>query len=92
MSKLSPDELQKRQEYLKQQRDKLLAMKKQQREKQLVTAEKANPKRPQSARAARKAMETSGVGPSSQTEEDQKKMAMRKAIADKLKMEVIGKH
>lgn len=40
MSKLSPDELQKRQQYLKEQRDKLLAMKKQEREKQLLTAEK----------------------------------------------------
>ena len=88
MSKLSPEELKKRQEYLKEQRDKLLSMKKQQREKQLNIAEKTS-KRPSSARAARKAMEMQQPAPPS--EEDEKKMAMRKAIADKLKLEVIGK-
>ena len=84
---MSQDELKKRQEYLKEQRDKLLALKKQQREKQLNTAEKTT-KRPSSARAARIAMQAT---PPAQTQEDEKKMAMRRAIADKLKMEVIGK-
>ena len=89
LSQLSPDELRKRQEFLQQQRDKLLAMKKETREKQLGAAAKSQPQRPQSARAARSAMkngpETAG------NKEDQKKMAMRKAIAEKLREEVIGK-
>ena len=39
MSKINEDELAKRTAYLKQQRDKLLAMKKAEREKQLAEAE-----------------------------------------------------
>ena len=53
LSQLSPEELKKRQEFLRQQRDKLLAMKKDAREKQLGVATQSQPGRPQSARAAR---------------------------------------
>ncbi|WAR20105.1 CFA36-like protein [Mya arenaria] len=41
MAGMSADEIKKRQEYLRQQRDKLIAMKKAEREKQLLTAEQA---------------------------------------------------
>lgn len=50
----SPAELQKREEYLKQQRDKLLALKKKERNKNLSTfTEEQAKSRPKSARAAR---------------------------------------
>lgn len=92
MSNMNPDELKKRQEYLKQQRDKLLEMKKKEREKQLLAAEKSQPKRPMSARMAKSAMQE---GPSNESDklspEEEKKMAMRKAIADRLKAEMLGK-
>ena len=61
MEKMSPDELKRRQEYLKEQREKLLKMKQQDREKQLTTALKSNPARPQSARAARAALANEGI-------------------------------
>lgn len=88
MSKLSPDELKKRQEFLREQRDKLLTMKKQAREKQLGETTSQRPQRPQSAHAARSAM--AGKADSTKSAEDEKKIAMRKAIAAKLKAEVIG--
>ncbi len=91
MSKMTPEELMKRQKFLKEQRDKLLDMKKQERQKQLGVAEKANPDRPRSARIARTAMHHEPLPPTADVEEDRKKMAMRKAIADRLKAEVIGK-
>lgn len=91
LSQLSPEELKKRQTFLSQQRDKLLAMKKEAREKQLGAATKSQPQRPQSARAARSAMNRSQEQKSPDAAEDQKKLAMRKAIADKLRQEVIGK-
>ena len=73
---------------MKSQRDKLLTMKKEAREKQLRLDVKAQPKRPASARAARIAMQ--GTETNDNVEDDEKKMAMRRAIADKLKREVIG--
>ncbi|KAK2150854.1 hypothetical protein LSH36_385g01038 [Paralvinella palmiformis] len=88
LSKLSPDELKKRQEFLREQRDKLLTMKKQAREKQLGETTSQRPQRPQSAHAARSAM--AGKADSTKSAEDEKKIAMRKAIAAKLKAEVIG--
>ena len=97
MSKLSADELKKRQDFLKQQRDKLLAKKKAEREKKLESYESekgpANRGRPQSARAARSAMSGGRKAPAaSANPEDEKKLAMRRAIADRLKNEVVGKH
>ena len=62
MEKLDQTELKRRQEFLKQQREKLLKMKQEEREKQLQTAVKANPRRPQSARAARAALANQGMG------------------------------
>ena len=64
-------------------------MKKKEREKQLLSAEKTQPERPQSSRNARSALqggqETKKVDP-----EEEKKMAMRKAIANRLKSELLG--
>ncbi|XP_022332498.2 uncharacterized protein LOC111130096 isoform X1 [Crassostrea virginica] len=92
MSNMNPDELKKRQEYLKQQRDKLLEMKKKEREKQLLAAEKSQPKRPMSARMAKSAMQDGSTNESDKlSPEEEKKMAMRKAIADRLKAEMLGK-
>ncbi|XP_071833300.1 uncharacterized protein [Apostichopus japonicus] len=92
----SPAELQKREQYLKQQRDKLLALKKREREKNLSTfTEEEAKSRPKSARAARQA--TSGLDGSSggmaakSKEEQEKTLAMRKALAERLKQEVINK-
>lgn len=87
LSQLSPAELQERQRYLKEQRDRLLAMKKEAREKQLGKAEQSQSGRPQSARTARSALQGDV---DTLSEEEQKKIAMRKAIAAKLRQEVIN--
>ena len=67
-------------------------MKKEAREKQLQEAERTQSKRPVSARAARSALSKgdAGVGNSKAKAEDDKKLAMRRAIAEKLRQEVIG--
>jgi len=91
MSQLSGDEVCQRQEFLRRQRDKLLAMKKEAREKQLREAEHdRGSHRPVSARAARSALQAPAQQSTASVEND-KKMAMRKAIAEKLRQEVIGK-
>lgn len=83
---INPDELKKRTEFLKGQRDKLLAMKRAEREKQLEEVEKTQNirARPKSARAARSALngESSKIDPQT--------LKARKALAEKLKAEVIG--
>lgn len=92
----SPAELQKREAYLKQQRDKLLALKKKERNKNLSTfTEEQAKSRPKSARAARQVtagINGSGGESASKTKEEQDKtLAMRKALAERLKQEVINK-
>ncbi|KAK8392494.1 hypothetical protein O3P69_014692 [Scylla paramamosain] len=77
---IDPEDLRKRQEYLKAQRDKLLHMKQREREKQLQDFEEES-KRPQSATAARKALHGSQLDP--------KTLAVRRALAQRLKAEVI---
>ena len=90
-SQLSADEVRQRQEFLRRQRDKLLAMKKDAREKQLRFAEREHAsQRPVSARAARSALQAPPAA-AAHTPDDCKKMAMRKAIAEKLRQEVIDK-
>lgn len=85
---LSQDELQKRAEYLRQQRDKLLASKKTERTKHLNIYEESQPqKRPKSSRAARSVI----GGHQAQHNVDEKTLEMRVALAQKLKKEVIGK-
>nr|XP_053652784.1 cilia- and flagella-associated protein 36-like [Cherax quadricarinatus] len=82
-TEVNPEELKKRQEYLKAQRDKLLALKQEEREKQLAAFEKSEPqKRPKSSRAARKVLEGSTI--------DAQTLHVRKALAERLKAEVIG--
>ncbi|XP_057315377.1 cilia- and flagella-associated protein 36-like [Hydractinia symbiolongicarpus] len=90
MAQATEEDLKKRAEYLKQQRDKLLAMKKQEREKQLSEYTKSQPKRPSSARVAKQAV-TGEIAAPAPSAEDQKRMAMRKALAEKLKKEVVYK-
>ena len=90
MAGMSADELKKRQEYLRQQRDKLVEMKRKEREKQLLTAEKSNPQRPMSARVARQAMKGETGDDKKVSPEEQKKLDMRRAIANKLKAELIA--
>ena len=82
---ISEEALAKRTAYLKLQRDKLLAMKKAEREKQLADAESSQLKsRPKSARAAR-----SALGAHGRKQIDPKTLEIRKALAEKLKQEVI---
>ena len=69
-------------------------MKREAREKQLHEAERDRAvHRPVSARAARSALHASTAQQSQpgRSAENDKKMAMRKAIAEKLRQEVIGK-
>ena len=78
-------DLARRTAFLKLQRDKLLALKRTEREKQLVLAEASHGKtRPNSARAARSALVTGG-----RNQIDPKTLEIRKALAEKLKKDVI---
>ena len=92
------DELKARQAYLRQQRDRLLAMKKAARAKQLGDADRTAD-RPQSSRLARQAVaktdvitDDSGDGRKAGAREEEKKLAMRRSLADKLRREVIDRH
>ncbi|XP_013170556.1 PREDICTED: cilia- and flagella-associated protein 36 isoform X2 [Papilio xuthus] len=91
---VSEEDVRARQEYLKQQRDKLLALKKQVREKQLGAAETPTElggegsrfQRPCSARAAQAALKGSTPQPPPDA------MQLRRALASKLKAEVVDIH
>lgn len=100
MSKLNPEDLKKRQEFLRQQRDKLIEMKKNERKKQLMKAEKEQPQRPKSARTAHSVISVISDGhmpggePLKDTPNkipDSKAMSMRRVIADRIKLEVMSK-
>jgi hypothetical protein len=88
LNAIDPEELKRRTEYLRGQRDKLLAMKKAEREKQLAEVEKSELKsRPKSARAARSAM---GSREGALSKIDPATLKARRALAEKLKQEVVG--
>lgn len=94
-SNFENDDLQKRREYLRAQRDKLVAMKKLEREKLLLantagSGPQSASARPKSARAAQMAiknplnMRAASIG-------SEKSMSARRALADRLKQELIEK-
>lgn len=94
---MTEDELARRTEYLKQQRDKLLELKKQERQKRLTTYTEQQPKaRPTSSRAARRVTDGQQAEPEASQppsqEDKEKKLAMRRALAKCLKQEVVDKH
>nr|CAH7729829.1 unnamed protein product [Callosobruchus chinensis] len=86
-------ELKKRQEYLRAQRDKLVALKKEARRKQLnnadqqssTTSGETTKKRPKSAKAAERVLD--GKKPSF----DSKELNIRKSLAEKLRAQVVSK-
>ncbi|XP_042905794.1 cilia- and flagella-associated protein 36 [Parasteatoda tepidariorum] len=81
---ITPLELEKRQNYLRQQRDRILAMKKQERARRLSNADEViTQTRPKSARAARQILKEET------TEVDPQTLAFRKSLAAKLRSEVI---
>jgi len=85
--KVDPEELAKRTAFLKAQRDKLLAMKRAEREKQLAQVEASTARsRPKSARAARSALSHGR----SRHEVDPKTLEIRRSLAQKLREEVVG--
>jgi len=87
---MTPEELQKRQQHLKAQREKLMALKQKEREKQLDTYEKKTPgARPKSARVARSVLSRAPAQPDPQDAEKNKEMEMRRAIANRLKAEML---
>ncbi|XP_044263849.1 cilia- and flagella-associated protein 36 [Tribolium madens] len=84
-TEINPVELQKRQEYLRAQRDKLVALKKEARKKHLGSENGTDVKtkiRPKSAKAAEAVL--SGEKPESQ------QLQLRKALAERLKTEVVS--
>ena len=91
MQHLSAEDQKKREQFLKQQRDKLMAMKKKEREKLLLSAERSQPQRPVSARAARAALNQDNRLTKTVNPEDEKKLAMRRAIANRIKTELMDK-
>lgn len=91
MAGMTEEEYKKRAQFLKEQRDKLMEMKQREREKQLLSAASIQPSRPASARAAQAAIKSEKVEVIPNSAEDDKKLAMRKTIADRLKSELMGK-
>lgn len=88
ISQIDELELKKRQEYLKAQRDKLVALKKQAREKQLKTSldgETSKEKRPKSAKVAEAVLATN-VG----SKIDTQSLQIRRALAERLRTEVVS--
>ncbi|XP_055948579.1 cilia- and flagella-associated protein 36-like [Argiope bruennichi] len=84
---VTPLELERRQNYLRQQRDRILAMKKQERARRLSNTEEViTQARPKSARAARKVLREES------TDVDPQTLAFRKTLAAKLRSEVIDKN
>ena len=73
---------------MKQQRDKLLELKNKEREKRLSTFTETQSKRPSSARTARQAVTGSPIT-ELPSDEDKKKIEMRRALAARLKREVV---
>ncbi|XP_023236427.1 cilia- and flagella-associated protein 36-like [Centruroides sculpturatus] len=85
-TEVNPEEVKKRQEYLRKQRDRLMSMKKEERKKQLVKyTQETGGSRPKSSRAAQRAVsemkENVNVDPNT--------LAFRKSLADRLKSEVV---
>eukprot|EP00794_Sanderia_malayensis_P020274 gene20274-22260_t len=91
--KPTAEDLASRERYLQKQRDSLLALKNKEREKRLDTYSKTQPKRPTSARVARQAVSgnhtTATTKPTDKNESDN--LEMRKALAERLKKEVLYK-
>ncbi|CAL1269943.1 unnamed protein product [Larinioides sclopetarius] len=81
---VTPMEMERRQNYLRQQRDRILALKKQERARRLSNTEEViTQARPKSARAARKILREES------TDVDPQTLAFRKTLAAKLRSEVI---
>lgn len=101
MSSNDDEDIEKRIAYLKQQRDRMLELKRKEREKTLDEYTKTQSKqRPTSARVARQAIGENAANKSdiatppttaAPSAEELKRIAMRKALADKLKKEVVYK-
>jgi hypothetical protein len=87
------EDIQRRREYLTAQRDKLVALKKKEREKQLVQQSgESELQRPKSARAAQIAL-TSSPSPNNNGSDsnNDKALAARRALAQRLKQELFEK-
>ncbi|CAG0925169.1 unnamed protein product [Notodromas monacha] len=83
-SDVESDEIEQRQAYLKEQRDKLIALKKEVREGQL-RAEANKSRRPRTARAAQDTIQGNSAG----VEIDPDTLEIRKALAGKLRQELV---
>lgn len=87
-SQIDAIELKKRQDYLRSQRDKLVALKKEARRKQLDVTNSSNEKpsvRPKSAKAAKDVLR--GAQPNIEPQE----LLVRRTLAERLRSEVVGK-
>ena len=82
--------MKKREQYLKEQRNRIQEMKNQEREKQLLTYTKTAPQRPASARVAKKAI-SGEASDEPMSADEQKKLAMRRVLAERLKKQVVYK-
>lgn len=86
---IDPEDVQARQEYLRSQRDKILKIKKKVRAKQLNDTTKQNG-RPSSAQAAQKILDGNNVKDIAQDSIKNSASELRKALATRLKAEVIN--
>lgn len=89
-SGIKADEIRKRAEYLRKQRDKLLEIKKHERDKQLVKMEEQEilAKRPKSAKAVRSVVDDKN----DDLDESDQSLAFRRSLAARLKAEVVESH
>ncbi|XP_055851532.1 cilia- and flagella-associated protein 36 [Episyrphus balteatus] len=89
--KIDPEDIQSRQEYLRQQRDKIIAIKKKTRTKQLNdSTEKSD--RPSSAQVAQKILDGNSeevLGSAGNSERNTASMQLRKTLARRLRTEVV---
>lgn len=92
MIKISSADVQSRQEYLRAQRDKILAIKKKARANQLNESVKKS-ERPTSAQAAQQILESGGHSSSvgDGAEKNAASLQLRKTLAKRLRTEVVGK-
>lgn len=84
------EQIAQRAQYMRMQREKLLNLKKQQRTKHLNTFEEQAPKRPMSSSVARRVTEGNEAEKPKVSEIDAKKLELRRALAARLKKEVVN--
>jgi len=86
---MDPSDMAQRQQFLREQRDKILAMRREAREKQLGTD--TDPRTKASSKDAAMRQKSETTSPASESADREKMLAKRRALAAKLRQEVVDK-